>query len=618
MPQLFMTNISVGATLVDVKLALANKLHGPPFPTDPPINFHVFFLPNKGRGGGPGRRAIVTFPNHDIAEHFLALNPTISVNKSNAYLKWKQGKMDMARARKVSTTEYIDPRVEQQDRERMSRVSSSISLRGFHFGRFRRDGTFSGEVSGHGEVFCDLEARELRIAVRTKAEPETDSASIENDDVFSSMISNMLARLTSESLFQERFSIHFAPSQIHAIAVSELSSDVFIETLSPPSFQSVIGEGMLSDLMPSPQRRTSFTKDRVLPPVLQGLRLQFRSPQDSQIFRDRCASLHLPNPFPRELVVHDSTLYDDSVMRRLQDLMHSLDFEVAFEVDKAVQNALLEPGEALSMEPGLITLQDRLRRLHYKEEEKRGFPSAIFIILARMLPFHGLRAIRRLPTRIETRKKRKKKVVQAVGVVPPVPQDLVVMLASATDEFLASRASPRRRYARSSPGVYSAFQAVVTPTRTFLEGPLPDQSSSLLRRYGNHSHFLKVSFQDERGGKIARAPDVAIDALLSDRYKRVLTQGITVGGRHYDFLCYSMSGLKMYQFMFVHPFVFVDPLHGEIRLTADSIRKSVVRSFVPRTVVLLISTRVISARLPESLLYSLPDTVLSYQAQVHP
>jgi RNA-dependent RNA polymerase len=45
--EIFMHNMAFAATVMDVRLALAEKLHRPPFPTDPPMNFGVHLFQKK-------------------------------------------------------------------------------------------------------------------------------------------------------------------------------------------------------------------------------------------------------------------------------------------------------------------------------------------------------------------------------------------------------------------------------------------------------------------------------------------------------------------------------------------------------------------------------------------
>jgi len=60
---IFMHNIAYAAKEIDVRIALAEKLHRPPFPTDPPINFRVHLFK---RGCG-----MLTLPTREVGDTFL-------------------------------------------------------------------------------------------------------------------------------------------------------------------------------------------------------------------------------------------------------------------------------------------------------------------------------------------------------------------------------------------------------------------------------------------------------------------------------------------------------------------------------------------------------------------
>lgn len=544
-----MSNINFGAKLIDIQLAIAQGLHAPPFPLKPLTNFHVHLITKKGqRGHGHNGQAIVTFPNQEIAGLFMArFNRVLRIHGRIVFLSWKTGQVDAAKVEKVASSPYVDPVVEQKEKERRALDSTPIMLEKFCFGRFRRDGSFSGEAEGRGVVVFDFKARHIRV------------------------------ELPPESLYSlTQPTFHLVASQISAIAYAEGSLSVFVESLIPPSFQDRPHMDTIEAIMellhkePPSERRSSFQRGVVLPPVLHALRFFFTKRADSELFRERCKILHLPFPFVRDFVIHDRKLYGAAKMEELQSFMRTLDFEIAFEVDKAIRSGLLDADEALSLKPGLQVLKQRLHTIRAPEDEKRSFPSQIFIILERYLPPIGLLPIKRMPTRVETKRTRRRKK-QQTRVVPPDTEDLSALLHHATSDFLEARIS-RRRFT-PAPGIYSAFQIVITPTGERLEGPLPDQSNSVVRRYGNHSRFLKVSFQDENGGKLRRDPGVSIDALLMDRYRPIFTGGVRVAGRKHEFLGYSMSGLKDYLFMFVRPFIYKDPELGRsLILDAKTIR----------------------------------------------
>ena len=66
-----------------------------------------------------------------------------------------------------------------------------------------------------------------------------------------------------------------------------------------------------------------------------------------------------------------------------------------------------------------------------------------------------------------------------------------------------------------------------------------------------------------------------ISRLLRSRFRGLLTHGLHLGGRQYEFLGYSMSGLKEHSVWFVTPF---ESDTGRI-MNAANIRKMLVRPY---------------------------------------
>ncbi|KAJ7239035.1 RNA dependent RNA polymerase-domain-containing protein [Mycena haematopus] len=172
--------------------------------------------------------------------------------------------------------------------------------------------------------------------------------------------------------------------------------------------------------------------------------------------------------------------------------------------------------------------------------------AAIFRYFLARLRVPGLESI---PTSKRKRRGRNRK--QRVADSPLM--DLRQRLAEAVNAYITELRRPKGRYMPSA-AIYQSYHLILTPSSQILEGPLPDQSNSVLRRFGNHDCFLRVSFQDENRSPPRRDPKISINRLLEERYKKPLNDGLHIAGRSYEFLGYSMSGLKQYSFIFVTPF----------------------------------------------------------------
>ncbi|KAH6851365.1 RNA dependent RNA polymerase-domain-containing protein [Chaetomium sp. MPI-CAGE-AT-0009] len=87
------------------------------------------------------------------------------------------------------------------------------------------------------------------------------------------------------------------------------------------------------------------------------------------------------------------------------------------------------------------------------------------------------------------------------------------------------------------------FRAVVTPTRITFHGPEPEPMNRVLRKYPDHSYFIRTQFCDENGQDLFFNSKVSLDSIYN-RFKSVLSNGIQVAGRVYKLLGFSHSSLR--------------------------------------------------------------------------
>jgi len=216
-------------------------------------------------------------------------------------------------------------------------------------------------------------------------------------------------------------------------------------------------------------------------------------------------------------------------MAELNRQLLAMKFELAFEVEKAVLNGDLEPFEIQSLNS----------TIHDLSSTTGGLPPAAFrLFVTRLQGFHPGRR-RRMHSGSSTMK----------------VADLSQQLIYATKDYSAkSNSSFKMTPFLVSPATFKSYHLIVTPTSRYLEGPIADQSNSILRRFGNHECFLRVSIQDERRSKLRREPGIDISNLLQSRFGDLLIHGLHLGGRQYEFLGYSMSGLREHSVWFVTPF----------------------------------------------------------------
>jgi hypothetical protein len=235
-------------------------------------------------------------------------------------------------------------------------------------------------------------------------------------------------------------------------------------------------------------------------------------------------------------------------MAELDRQLLAMIFELAFEVEKAVLNGDLEPFEVLSLSD----------TIHYLSTAPSGLPPSAFRYFVAKL--QGLHSSRR------------KRMHSRGSTTRATQLSLDQQLVDATKYY--SVKSTKITLYQISPATFESCHLIVTPTSRYLEGPIPDQSNSVLRRFGNHECFLRVSIQDERRSKLRREPGIDISELLQSRFGLLLTQGLHLGGRQYEFLGYSMSGFQEHSVWFVTLFE-----SDTGRMEAAKIREKLVRPY---------------------------------------
>ena len=87
-----------------------------------------------------------------------------------------------------------------------------------------------------------------------------------------------------------------------------------------------------------------------------------------------------------------------------------------------------------------------------------------------------------------------------------------------------------------------------------LLGPELEARNRVLRKYPNHTdHFVRVQFGEEDGGDIRFDPKWSNDMVYL-RFKEVMDNGISIGGRRYGFFAFSHSSLRSHSTWFSAPF----------------------------------------------------------------
>lgn len=151
----------------------------------------------------------------------------------------------------------------------------------------------------------------------------------------------------------------------------------------------------------------------------------------------------------------------------------------------------------------------------------------------------------------------------------------------------------------------SIVHVSISPADIAITGPIPDESNRILHQFWlYHENFIRVTFVDNDGQSFRYDPDVDTQALVNAHVLPILRNGLQLGGRQFEYLAYSQSGLKQHSVWMVRPF---DDLDGRTH-TASSIRASLGTFTADERCPARVGARMalaFSATVPAGFLYSL-------------
>lgn len=203
----------------------------------------------------------------------------------------------------------------------------------------------------------------------------------------------------------------------------------------------------------------------------------------------------------------------------------SLPFQTRYQIERLARNAVLSPLRVMQLLP-------KIKSLH---ETYGAEPTSHAIArLSRQLPFAGpdVEASEFSLARLE------KTLEDSAGSYDRFATDNPYTIA--------------RRHAH----IKMIHKVIVTPTGLYLEGPEPEPTNRVLRRYGDKTdNFIRVVFQDEDGASVRYDPRAIQESVYNGRFKQVLDSSIIIAGSGFGFLGFSHSSLRSQSCWFMAPMV---------------------------------------------------------------
>ncbi|KAG8946221.1 hypothetical protein FRC04_011967 [Tulasnella sp. 424] len=533
MAEVFMHNIPFSATHVEVVRSLAEVLHNPPFynPNDQLTNFHVSL--HRGKRLQASRKhtghGSLTLPNADLAALFLrSFGPSTFGRRrlrceATRLIRFEESRYTPSPevVALIQSTPYVDPLAQEERDERANQLRAAVKITQVQFGWQCRDGLFSVEwtsslptnMNSPPSLGFQEETNEIWVSMGGGHDASPDD--------IGTLITNVVV---------------FRFSRVESLAYDTSSGAhpaILFSFQTPPAFEmhrtpSLVGSALPSS--PSQGRRTRLTSfspshETVAPYTSLAMRVVCDSRKDLAEFQRMAEVANLPSAVELAPPPPGRGLFTVGTLDRVHRWIAKLPYVVGFQALAILNNLHLDPLELWELRPHIMFILN---------EHGIARTSEILRLFGPHVKTLGWDSY--LDTDDEP------------------PQTIEDCLRRATKDTTPLHMALRDQ--SKNPGWFNCHHVTVTPTRIVLDGPYPDQSNRVLRRYSkHHDYFLRVNFTDEDLLDFRWDRDVDGAQFVRERVGGVLKRGLTVAGRKFDFLAYSSSALKEHAVWFCAEFI---------------------------------------------------------------
>ncbi|TFY61265.1 hypothetical protein EVJ58_g4622 [Rhodofomes roseus] len=532
--EVFMRGIPFSMEQPQLKELIAGVFHSATYATyaphsSRPLNFEVRILRKVTKGGT--RNGTITVPTEAVGEQFLQQYGDSSTGGDGNFgtITFERGRKAPNRRvlKAVQEAPYQSP--SQAPGLHQPRAANTVSIRRLQFGYVCSDEEYSVEweqefrVEGSAVLMYNEGRRQLQMKVMDAT--RTRLIAIRLSQVYWNAASPDQSGEPSIFLY-----LHYPPSFEAGPPDSDFVDED--EDTNPDPLRSFSMRQLLSitnslgNLHRSSfkilRRRLGAFDDTHLPiaPYTSiAIRFVCRSALDIAMYRRLCRSVHLPVDSSPYTVVH-RRLFSDTVRAAYQRWIATLDFAVAFQVEGLLSSYLV----------------------HMREVVELLRPT-----VDRVISRYGSDIASSLLADLRTRLDARKWYGDSVDVNEDTLKDLLTTCLRQLNRL--------RVHALPHSDLFECNHLYITPIAIFQEGPYPERSNRVIRRYWDHREcFLRVHFIDDNELAYRYDAEINLEDLVNRRVKRFLLEGVSVASHRFEFLGYSQSALKSHSVWFVKSF----------------------------------------------------------------
>ncbi|KAG9008075.1 hypothetical protein FRB94_013732 [Tulasnella sp. JGI-2019a] len=550
----FISNVPESVTVISLTKDLAKILHDTPFTSfGERLNFQVF-LHRKRANHQRGHKGsgVLILPSDAIVDLFLSIykpsyRPTLPCDHYGGQDKLKFSLStkapDAGSVKLIQQTPYVDPQILLENEERAEKLQDLVQVVSVQLGWRCRDDALSTEwdsstdlLQTGGQVLDDIsvefveESRELWISL---PDPTSATSATPRD-----RISCIMAYMTPSR--RSTFRIGFRWDRVQRLGFENERPAVVFDLYRAPSFElHTIQTRPFQEEEKVYRRPLSFlpgAHQRVAPYASLVVRVECASSHEFQKFKNMSTIANLPSPTNIDTTPVQRQLFSQLALDQFNTWVAGREWPIAFQLVAIRDNLLADPVELWELR-GQVAMLEQEHGVAKTSEILRLFRARLSTLMWEGEDDRG---------------------------ATTVPECLSRAKNDVSDLHMSLRDQS------NNPRYFNCYHVTVTPTRIIPDGPYPDQSNRVLRRYAEHTDcFLRVAFADEETLRFRWAWGVEGEAFVRTRVGGVLKEGLVIAGREYEFLHFSQSALKEHAVWFCRPFVEAD---GQV-VTADTIRQ---------------------------------------------
>ncbi|KAJ3567357.1 hypothetical protein NP233_g6417 [Leucocoprinus birnbaumii] len=467
------------------------------------------FLTIRRKLGARGQTGTFTVADASVGTKFLQIygEPNaVRFRDRLIYFKISQHNPRPEIVETLARTPWVDPIRERERKEKEEVLAASfLSISSIQFGWQSRDNVFSIETVSNRNATLRFEPARREIHISTVTDQFLDIIAIRQTSI--DWISKHQSTIDGRHVLF--FTLKMPPTF--------LRKDLFTSDTNGGKSEFTYSRMSTYPHLDNP-RAVSFCG--------LALRVVFSSGEESSKFSRLAEIAGLRHIHIDQVIIERRGLFSATRLDILEQDLRRFNWSVAFQLTSLLQNLTLDTSELLDLMPRIREIT-RLKGKVYTAKLLREFGNVV----------NGLWYDDESEQTVISCFQTVEKDFDKYGEISFVPDD---------------------------GSYYQSLHVTITPTSMFLNGPFPEQSNRVLRRYDGeyHENFLRVSFRDENEMQYRFDRQVDGPGFIKDRVGYFLKKGLKIAGRVFHFLAYSQSALKEHSVWFIK--AFRDPSSGYV------------------------------------------------------